>query len=147
MRVYPLLVIINKDVIETIKKSDTEQSYSVPFKVELNSPFEIEPILPGCDCQPSKVVAQLVDGVYTATFWVAPRVLGRLDGSKIQISQNNKELANIPLKIVVSKRGWAIFTAILAFGMPGFSAALKHFGVVAYQCVDDSRTNSSIVQG
>lgn len=128
-RVYPLLVIITKDLIEKVQKKSTSQKTSAPFQVKADQPIEIEPVLPGCDCYPPKVVARLGAGDLTATFRIVPRVVGTVDGAGVTIRQDHHLLADIPLKVKSSQRIWVLLSGVLTFVLPCFSAILKHFGI------------------
>ena len=128
-RVYPLLVLITKDMIEKVQKKDTDERSSSPFKVEIDSPVEIEPVMPGCDCHPPKLVARLSGGELTATFRVLPRVLGKVDGASVTIRQDHNLLAEIPLDVKVVQRFWVFVSGLLTFLLPALSAILKHFGL------------------
>src|SRR5262245_45499074 len=103
-RVYPLLVLITRDLIEQVQKKHTDQRTRSPFVVEPDSPVEIEPVLPGCDCYPPKVVARLGEDDRTFTFRVVPRVLGKVVGAAVSIRQNHASLAEIDLEMKVTKR-------------------------------------------
>ncbi len=128
-RIYPMLVIITKQMIEKVQKNDTDQLSSNPFKVDTNLSVEIEPVFPGCDCYPSKLVACLSGGELTATFRVLPRVIGSVDGASVTIRQNHNLLAEIPLDVKVSQRFWVFFWGVITFVLPVLSAILKHFGL------------------
>lgn len=51
--VYPLLVMVTKQMVEKVTKADTDQKSSGPFQARLDLPLEIEPIIPGCTCYPA----------------------------------------------------------------------------------------------
>ncbi len=128
-RIYPMLVIITKQMIEKVQKNDTDQLSSNPFKVDTNLSVEIEPVFPGCDCYPSKLLARLSGGELTATFRVLPRIIGSVDGASVTIRQNHNLLADIPLDVKVSQRFWVFFWGVITFVLPALSAILKHFGL------------------
>jgi hypothetical protein len=103
-RVYPLLVLVTKHRVEEIREKDTEQRSSSPFQVDDDTPVEIEPVLPGCDCYPPKLVARLGTGDLAASFCLVPRVLGAVDGASVTIRQDHNVLAEIPLDVKVVRR-------------------------------------------
>ena len=128
-RVYPLLVLITRDLIEKVHKKHTDQRTSSPFAIEADTPVEIEPVLPGCDCYPPKVLTRLGSDDLTLTFRVVPRVLGKVDGAKVSIRQNHTSLAEIELDARVVKRTWVALSGMATFLLPGLSAGMKHFGM------------------
>ncbi len=128
-RMYPLLVLITRQMVEKVSKKDTDQRTSRPFHVDKESPIEIEPILPGCDCHPPKVVARLGQGDLTLTFRVVPRVIGRVDGAVLSIRQDHASLAEVKLDVRVVKRTWVALSGAVTFLLPGLSSVLKHFGL------------------
>jgi hypothetical protein len=128
-RVYPLLVLITRDMVEKVQKKGTAQKSSKPFQVAADSPVEIEPVLPGCDYHPPKVTARLDRGDLTLTFRVVPHVMGRVDGASVVIRQDHTELAQIELDAKVVQTTWVAFSGALTFLLPGLSAGLKHFGL------------------
>jgi hypothetical protein len=128
-RVYPLLVLVTRDMVERVRKKHVEQRSSGPFKADADVPVEIEPVLPGCDCHPPKLVARPGDGDLTATFRVVPRVLGVVEGACVTIRQDHATLAEIGLKTKVVQRTWVLFSGAMTFLVPGLSSVLKHFGL------------------
>ncbi|HWG43291.1 MAG TPA: hypothetical protein VN688_10935 [Gemmataceae bacterium] len=128
-RVYPLLVLITRDMVEKVQKKDTDQRSSSPFKVDTDVPVEVEPVLPGCSCHPPKIVTRLSKRDLTLTFRVVPQVLGRVDGAVVSIRQNHASLAEVELEVKVVQRTWVALSVALTFLLPGLSAILKHFGL------------------
>jgi hypothetical protein len=128
-RVYPLLVLITRDMIEKVQQKHTDQRTSDPFAVDVDTPVEIEPILPGCDCHPPKIVTRLEQGEVTATFRVVPRVLGRVDGAVVSIRQDHVSLSEVALDVKVVKRTLVVLMGVAAFLLPALSAVMKHFGL------------------
>jgi TatA/E family protein of Tat protein translocase len=128
-RVYPLLVLITRGQVEKIHKKHTDQRMSAPFAVDVDAPVEIEPVLPGCDCHPPRVVTRLGQGDRTLTFRVVPRVLGRVDGAVVSIRQDHACLAEVELDVRVVKRTLVALSGAAAFLLPGLSAVMKHFGL------------------
>jgi hypothetical protein len=128
-RVYPLLVLITQDMVEKVRKKDTDQKSSAPFKVDAESPVEIEPVLPGCECHPPRMTVKIGRGDLTLTFRVVPRVLGRVDGAAVTIRQDHVPLAEIELDVKVTNHLWVVLSGAATFLLPGLSAILKHFGL------------------
>jgi len=127
-RVFPLLVLITRQMVETVRKRHVDQKTSAPFRAAADLPVEIEPILPGCDCHPPRITARL-DGDLTATFRVVPRVLGRVEGASVVIRQDHVVLAEIALDVKVAKRTLVVLSGMTTFALPGLSAVMKHFGL------------------
>ena len=71
------------DLVEKIHQKHTDQRTSDPFAVDLETPVEIEPVLPGCDCHPPRVVTRLGQGDLTVTF----RVVGEGDDGSLPSSR------------------------------------------------------------
>jgi hypothetical protein len=128
-RVYPLLVVISKEAIKKVQKKGTEQLSSGPFKVDVESPVEIEPLVPGCHCYPPRITARLGQGDLAATFRIVPHMLGTVEGAFVSIRQDHACLAEIPLQMKVVKRGWVVLSGAMTFLLPALSSFLKHFGV------------------
>jgi TatA/E family protein of Tat protein translocase len=128
-RVYPLLVLITRDLVQKIHKKHTDQRTSAPFALDSDTPVEIEPVLPGCDCYPPRIVTRLGDGDLTLNFRVVPRVLGKVDGAVVSIRQDHASLAEIELNVKVVKQTWVVLSGVATFLLPGLSAVLKHFGL------------------
>ena len=128
-RVYPLLVLITRDLIEKVRKKGVDQRTSSPFAVEADVPVEIEPVLPGCDCYPPRVSARLGAGDLALTFRVVPHVLGKVDGAVVHVRQDHASLAEIELDVKVVKQTWAVLAGAATFLLPGLSAVMKHFGL------------------
>ncbi len=128
-RVYPLLVLITRDLVEKVRKKHVDQRSSAPFAVDPDSPVEIEPILPGCDCHPPRVVTRLGEGDRTLTFRVVPHVLGRVDGAVVCIRQDHTSLAEVEVDMKVVKQTSVVLAGLATFLLPGLSAVMKHFGL------------------
>lgn len=128
-RVYPLLVTITKGMVERVAKRGTDQRATGPFQVELGKPVEIEPVLPGCDCHPPRIVARLGAADLKVAFRVVPQVLGKVDGACVAIRQDHAVLAEVPLDIKVRRQLWVVLAGCITFALPCLSAILKHFGV------------------
>jgi TatA/E family protein of Tat protein translocase len=128
-RVYPLLVLVTRDMVEKVHKKHTDQRTSDPFTVDVDAPVEIEPVLPGCDCHPPRVVTRLGQGDLTLTFRVVPRVLGKVDGAVVYIRQDHTSLAEIEMGVKVVKRTGVALAGLVTVLLPGLSAVMKHFGL------------------
>jgi hypothetical protein len=126
-RTYPLLVVLSKKTIQKIKQAGVEQRTGSPITVEKDSVVEIEPILPGCNCYPPKQKVRVGDETVTASFWVVPYVFGKVLGARIMITQNARQLSEIPLKIRVVNKTLAVMMGIIALVFPLISAAFKYF--------------------
>lgn len=125
-RVFPLLVVISKEMIERAAKSQSDQKTTAPFTVALDSAIEVEPVLPGCYCYPPKATARLSDKDLTLTFHVVPHVLGEVTGACIRVRQDHFDLATIDLDIRVTQRTWVLVTGALTIALPFVSALARH---------------------
>lgn len=128
-RVYPLLVMITREMIENTEKKDVGQKVSDAFSVDTEAPLEIAPILPGCDCYPPRMSVRLGRADLAVTFRVVPRVLGAIDGAEVRIRQEHQTLASIQLELRVVKQTWVLCSGGMTFLLPGASAVFQHFGV------------------
>jgi hypothetical protein len=128
-RVYPLLVLLTEDVLKKVHKKDTDQRSTGPLQVDLDTPVEIEPVLPGCDCHPPKIIARLGTGDLKTTFRVVPRVLGQVEGASVAIRQDHAPLAEIALDVKVVRRMWVAVSGVMTLALPGVSTILKNFGI------------------
>jgi tetratricopeptide (TPR) repeat protein len=125
-RVFPMLVVISKQMIERAAQAQADQKTTGPFTATLDSAIEIEPVLPGCYCYPPKASARLGNDDLTLTFHVVPHVLGEVTGACIHVRQDHYELARLDLDIKVVQRTWVLFTGALAVGLPFLSALARH---------------------
>ena len=128
-RSYPLLVILSADEIREIVKRRVKQTTSETFTVDTSTGIEIEPVLPGCQCHPPRVVAKLGDADQVFTFHVVPHVLGSVTGARVLIRQNHTTLAEVELDIKVVQRTMVVVSGLSAVVLPAASAAMKHFGL------------------
>lgn len=128
-RLYPLLLILSKEMVAEIQKKHVAQRTSQAFGVSEELPIEVEPILPGCDCYPPKIVTKLSQSDQTLTFRVAPRVLGKIDGASVVIQQAHSTLARIDLEMKVVKRTWVVIWGLITFLLPALSTALQYLGL------------------
>jgi hypothetical protein len=128
-RVFPLLVVVSKEMIERAAKKQVEQRQSGSFNVELESPIEVEPVLPGCYLYPPKASARLGSEELALTFYVVPHVYGEVTGARVSIRQDHAELATIDLDIRVVRKTWAVCFGALTVGLPFVSALARHSNV------------------
>ena len=63
------------------------------------------------------------------TFYVAPNVLGTVEGAKIVVSQNDRPLAEMPLEIKVVKKTWVYVLSGASLLLPFMTSLAKHFGL------------------
>jgi hypothetical protein len=125
-RMFPLLVILSARQIEEVVKKSVKQAVSEAFEVEEGSCVEIEPVLPGCDCYPPRHVLAIEDkDAITETFWVVPRVIGRVHGARVLIRQGDRVLADVPLDVKVSKQTLAVACGLLSLAAPYMTMGLK----------------------
>jgi hypothetical protein len=124
-RMFPLLVILSAKQIEEVKKA-VKQAVSASFAVAEGSTVEIEPVLPGCDCYPPRhtLAVEAKDAV-TETFWVVPRVLGRVHGARVLVRQGDRVLAEVPLDVKVSRQTLAVVCALASLAAPYLTMGLK----------------------
>lgn len=82
--------------------------------------IEIEVQLPGCDCLPPRMlVGDLAEDQQPEfTFWVVPRVLGRVRGAQLLVRKGETVLAAIPLDLQVRTYRWAGWLAGLGMVFP-----------------------------
>lgn len=126
-RMFPLLVILSAKEIEEVVKKSVKQAVSDSFKVEEGSHIEIEPVLPGCDCYPPRHTLAVDASKESATesFWIVPRVLGRVHGARVLVRQGEHVLADIPLDVKVSKQTLAVACGLLSLAAPYLTMGLK----------------------
>lgn len=125
-RMFPLLVILSKEEVAEIVKAKVKQAQSEAFQVEEGSVVEVEPVLPGCDCYPPRHALTVdADGTTSATIWVVPRVLGRVQGARVLIRQGTTVLAEVPLDVRVAKQTLAVACGLLSLAAPYMTMGLK----------------------
>ncbi len=125
-RMFPLLVVLSAYQIEQVVKKAVKQAESEAFRVEEGSTVVVEPVLPGCDCYPPRhTLAVSAKDAVTETFWVVPRVLGRVHGARVLIRQGDRVLAEVPLDVRVHKQTLALVFGVLSLAAPYISMALK----------------------
>lgn len=125
-RMFPLLVILSEQQVQEVVKARVGQASSTAFKVDEGSVVEIEPVLPGCDCYPPRVpLAVDAKGPATATIWVVPKVLGRVQGARVLIRQGGRILTEVPLDVKVSKQTLAVACGLLSLAAPYLTMGLK----------------------
>ncbi|MBA4188731.1 MAG: hypothetical protein C0467_12095 [Planctomycetaceae bacterium] len=128
-RVFPLLVILTRDEVEKVIKKHVEQTATGPLTLAKDVPLEVEPVLPGCQCHPPKIVTRLGDGNDVFTFYIVPHVLGDITGARVLIRQDHATIAEIELKMRVVQRTLVVASGLSTFVVPAASAAMKHFGL------------------
>lgn len=127
-RMFPMLVVLSAREIAEVVKKHVKQATSEAFKVEDNVQVEVEPVLPGCDVYPPRHALGAGDGttdVSTETFWIVPRVLGRVQGARVLIRQRGRVLAEVPLDVKVRKQTLAVACGLLGLAAPYLSMGLK----------------------
>jgi len=128
-RVFPLLVMLTREEVEKVIKKHVEQTATGPLTLAKDVPLEVEPVLPGCQCHPPKIVTRLGDGNDVFTFYIVPHVLGDITGARVLIRQDHATVAEIELKMRVVQRTLVIASGLSTFVVPAASAAMKHFGL------------------
>lgn len=128
-RLYPFLLVLSREMVAEIKKKHVAQHGSQAFGVAEDLPIKVEPILPGCDCYPPKIITRLEATDQTLTFRVVPRVLGRIEGAAVVVQQAHATLARIDLEVKVVKRTWVVIWGLITFLLPMLSTALHYFGL------------------
>jgi hypothetical protein len=125
-RMFPLLVILSAKQIDEVVKKAVKQAVSESFRVEEGSHVEIEPVLPGCDCYPPKhTLGVEAKDTVTETFWVVPRVLGRIHGARVLVRQGERVLAEVPLDMRVAKQTLAVVCGLASLAAPYLTMGLK----------------------
>src|SRR5262245_11810961 len=128
-KVFPLLVILSEQRIKEIVQKRVEQKETGPFAVEKDSFVAVKPILPGCTCYPSKAVFLIGSAEDTLPFWVVPHVKGRVKGARVEVRQDGKYLASIPLDIKVRRQTMAVVFSLFTLAMPLLSSLARHFKI------------------
>jgi hypothetical protein len=125
-RMFPLLVILSAQQIQEIVKATVKQAVSESFEVEEGSTVEVEPVLPGCDCYPLRhALAVGAQDAVTETFWIVPRVLGRVHGARVLVRQGDRVLAEVPLDVKVAKQTLAVACGLLSLAAPYLTMGFK----------------------
>lgn len=124
-RMFPLLVVISRKAIQEVVKRHVAQKQSESFQVTLDSMVEIEPILPGCYCFPTKEQVRIQPGETTARFWVVPHVLGEVMHARVVVRQDGRVLAEVPLEIRVVKQTITLFMGAMNLLVPFVSTVAK----------------------
>jgi hypothetical protein len=126
-RVFPMMVIISKQMIERMVKEQVDQKTTGPFKVRLDTAIEVEPVLPGCSCYPPRVTTRLTQQDLSLPFHVVPNVVGEIPGACVLIRQGHATLAKVDLDIRVVQRTWVVLGGALTVCLPFLSALARHF--------------------
>lgn len=127
-RMFPLLVVLSSYRVAEVVKARVRQAASEAFEVADGSTVQIEPVLPGCDVYPPRHALNVGDGTTeaaTETFWVVPRVLGRVHGARVLVRQGDRVLADVPLDVKVSKQTLAVACGLLSLAAPYLTMGLK----------------------
>jgi hypothetical protein len=127
-RMFPMLVVLSAREVAEVVKKHVKQATSEAFKVEDNALVEVEPVLPGCDVYPPRHSLDAGDGttdVSTETFWIVPRVLGRVQGARVLIRQHGRVLAEVPLDVKVRKQTLAVACGLMGLAAPYLSMGLR----------------------
>jgi hypothetical protein len=83
-------------------------------------------VLPGCDCYPPRLPLEVAaDAPSTATIWVVPKVLGRVQGARVLIRQGGRVLAEVPLDVKVAKQTLAVACGLMSLAAPYLTMGLK----------------------
>jgi hypothetical protein len=126
-RMFPLLVVLSDKEIQQIVKAGVVQGQSEAFRVAEGTVVEIEPILPGCGCYPPREQVRVSRGEVTTTFWVVPRVLGKVMQARVVVRQGGETLAEVPLSIRVARQRLTALMGALSLVLPFVLLVLKHF--------------------
>lgn len=121
---FPLTVTFSPKIIERIKSKKISQVASNKFKFNVHESLKIEPMIPGCQCYPPKQTIMLNEDA-SITFYVAPQVVGKIQGAFVRVLQNNIELEKVKLQVQVKKKTLVILSGFATFLLPGISTILK----------------------
>jgi hypothetical protein len=128
-RVYPLLVIVTNRFVETARMANATQRSSEKFTARDDVPIEIEPVLPGCDCYPPRIVTLLEPADTEFRFRIVPSAIGQLDGATIFIRQRHLVIARIDLDVRVTTGTSVAVSGILTFALPAMSTITEKVGL------------------
>jgi hypothetical protein len=126
-RMFPLLVVLSRQAVQEVARRGVSQGQSETFQVAEGSLVEVEPILPGCACYPSREQVRVGPGEATVTFWVVPHVLGKVMQARVVVRQGGATLAEVPLQVRVVKQGVTLLVGGLGLVLPFVLLLLKHF--------------------
>lgn len=124
-RVYPFLVVLSAEEIAEIVQKGVKQAAGERFDVDAESPVEIEPVLPGCQCYPPRHTLVIGPETQPLEFWVVPQVLGTIRGAKVIVRQDGRTLSEVKLEAKVVKQTAAVVVAVLSFVMPYISRGMR----------------------
>jgi len=124
-RVYPFLVVLSAEEIAEIVQKGVKQAAGDRFTAGTESPVEIEPVLPGCQCYPPRHTLIIGPQTQTLEFWVVPQVLGTVRGAKVIVRQDGDTLSEVKLEAKVVKQTAAVIVGIMSFVMPYVTKGLK----------------------
>jgi hypothetical protein len=125
---YPLLVAITKDAIRVIAQKALDQR-SKTIGVAVGAMVVIEPILPGCDCYPPKQRLRIGKGDDKVTFHVVPKVLGTVQGARVEVRCQRRVLRTIPLEVRVVSKTTSTALCVSTLFLPFVVSALKLFSI------------------
>ncbi|HEY8503738.1 MAG TPA: hypothetical protein VIL46_04095 [Gemmataceae bacterium] len=126
-RMFPLLVVLSRGKLAAVAKRHVSQAAGDSFRVELGARVEVEPILPGCDCYPRRERVRVGEGDATATFWVVPRVLGRVMHARVVVRRGGNVLAEVPLEVRVRRKTLAVLLGAMSLLLPLVMVVLRQF--------------------
>jgi hypothetical protein len=126
-RLFPLLVVISRKDLLRVAKQGVSQGHSRPFEADATSPVDVEPVLPGCDCYPPRGQLDVGRPEASTTFWVVPRVLGKVVHARVVLRQGGSVLAEVPLDIRVAQQTASVLCGGFSLVLPVALMLLKHF--------------------
>jgi hypothetical protein len=126
-RLFPLLVVLSQHGVRAVARPGVTQEQSRAFSATLGEWVEVEPILPGCSCYPPRDQVKVTAGEATATFWVAPHVLGSIAHARVVIRREAEVLAEVPLAARVARPTAAVLCGVLSLVLPVLFMVLKKY--------------------
>jgi hypothetical protein len=137
--VYPLIVAITKDAVQAIIEKAVDQSNGA-ISVAVETVVEIEPILPGCPGSPRSQRVRIGRDDVKAIFYVAPSILGTVEGAHVIVRDQHHVLVDIPLSIRVVSQTPAVVLVATTVVFPFMVSLLKLFKI-------DIETCSQVISG
>jgi hypothetical protein len=128
-RVYPMHVVLSREEIEAALQRHIQQRTTRVPRLTVDAAVEIEPVLPGCDVHPQKIVTRLGPQDEVFEFHVVPHVLGPVTGAHLRIRQDYATLAEVNLPTRVVQRTLVLVMGMLTFLLPILSAVFTHLRV------------------
>jgi hypothetical protein len=116
---YRLLAVLSREEVRKLVQNEVAQATGESFKVRLQEPIEIEPLLPGCTVYPARCELTLTgDSPAEARFQVMPQIQGgNVEDPVVVVRQAGRELARVALAIRVGK-------PTLAYGLAAASVVV-----------------------